>query len=264
MSKHFCCCIPVRAAVFFFSLLSLLSSGVVAASAWFVLYGAFFLPLQGTKTNATVPSLEIQHGKTLGDVDFSQISSAGKIAFIVAGSVFTLIALISLFGYVIGSSCIIPGNGLIELVCFSAVSLVPSWGTADLLRRIHTSHGSSSSSHLLHPVSISMPSSLARTSSRAASSPMPTVWHAIALSISHWVRRLVLSSSQSSSCSFTGTQYRSAIYYYNNEQKQLAEERFKTVNEQLQQSLFRRVLGSKVVTDLEPGTDYYIAEKVPL
>lgn len=41
MSKHFCCCIPVRAAVFFFSLLSLLSSGVVAAFAWFVVYGMF-------------------------------------------------------------------------------------------------------------------------------------------------------------------------------------------------------------------------------
>lgn len=59
-----------------------------------------------------------------------------------------------------------------------------------------------------------------------------------------------------------GSQYRSAIYFYDDEQKQAAQQRFEEVNQQLSKSAFRRVLGTKVVTELEPGTDYYIAEKV--
>lgn len=34
------------------------------------------------------------------------------------------------------------------------------------------------------------------------------------------------------------------------------------MNQQLSKSAFRRVLGTKVVTELEPAGDYYIAEKV--
>lgn len=58
-----------------------------------------------------------------------------------------------------------------------------------------------------------------------------------------------------------GTQYRSAIYYYNDEQKKAAEKAIAEVNMQLQSNAFRRVLGSKVVAELKPGTDYYLAEK---
>ncbi|KAJ3486632.1 hypothetical protein NLI96_g4109 [Meripilus lineatus] len=43
---------------------------------------------------------EINADKTIGGVDFGSVSNTGKIAFIVAGSVFTLVALISLFGFV--------------------------------------------------------------------------------------------------------------------------------------------------------------------
>jgi len=43
---------------------------------------------------------EIENGKTLGGVNFSQMGSTGKIAFIVAGSIMTVVALISLFGFV--------------------------------------------------------------------------------------------------------------------------------------------------------------------
>ena len=46
----------------------------------------------------TSRSVEINSGKIVGNVDFSTINTAGKIAFIVAGSVFTFVALISLFG----------------------------------------------------------------------------------------------------------------------------------------------------------------------
>ncbi|THH26727.1 hypothetical protein EUX98_g7466 [Antrodiella citrinella] len=81
MSKHFCCCIPVRAAVFFFSLLSLLAAGASAALAWIVVF-------------------DIDNKKVVGDVNFGNINNKGKIAFIVAGSIFTLVALISLFGFV--------------------------------------------------------------------------------------------------------------------------------------------------------------------
>ncbi|TCD69297.1 hypothetical protein EIP91_008052 [Steccherinum ochraceum] len=81
MSKHFCCCIPVRAAVFFFSLLSLLVAGATAAFAWFILY-------------------EIDNDKVVGDFNFGSVNNTGKIAFIVTGAVFTLAALISLFGFV--------------------------------------------------------------------------------------------------------------------------------------------------------------------
>lgn len=33
------------------------------------------------------------------------------------------------------------------------------------------------------------------------------------------------------------------------------------VNQKLQKDIFRKVLGSKVVTELQPAGDYYIAEK---
>lgn len=44
---------------------------------------------------------EIENGRQIGDFNFGSINTKGKIAFIVAGSVFTVAALISLFGYVL-------------------------------------------------------------------------------------------------------------------------------------------------------------------
>jgi len=43
---------------------------------------------------------DIENGKTVGGQDLSKIGTNGKIAFIVAGSVMTIIALISLFGFI--------------------------------------------------------------------------------------------------------------------------------------------------------------------
>ncbi|KAK9867355.1 hypothetical protein WJX84_002566 [Apatococcus fuscideae] len=58
-----------------------------------------------------------------------------------------------------------------------------------------------------------------------------------------------------------GTQYRSGIYYHNDEQKVAAEKAIAKANEQLQNGSFRRVRGGKkVVSELLPATDFYIAE----
>ncbi|KAK7689361.1 hypothetical protein QCA50_007152 [Cerrena zonata] len=85
MSKHFCCCIPVRAGVFIFSLLAFLSSAFVAGVMWFFLHEVL--------TGGT------DFKESLKDVDFSKVTKGGKIAVIVAASVFTIVALIALFGF---------------------------------------------------------------------------------------------------------------------------------------------------------------------
>ncbi|KAF9787806.1 hypothetical protein BJ322DRAFT_581029 [Thelephora terrestris] len=79
--RHFCCCIPVRAAVFLSSLLSLIGSGLGA--------GAFFWLVH---TIDTRPDL----------LNESQvkITSGARIGLIVAGVVLAIVALISLFGFV--------------------------------------------------------------------------------------------------------------------------------------------------------------------
>ncbi len=58
-----------------------------------------------------------------------------------------------------------------------------------------------------------------------------------------------------------GSQYRSGIYYHDGEQKQLAEKAIADVNAKLASNVFRRVLGTKVETELLPATDYYLAEE---
>ena len=57
-----------------------------------------------------------------------------------------------------------------------------------------------------------------------------------------------------------GTQYRSGIYYHDAEQKELAERAIADVNVKLSSNVFRRVLGTKVETELLPATDYFLAE----
>jgi len=58
-----------------------------------------------------------------------------------------------------------------------------------------------------------------------------------------------------------GTQYRSAIYYHSEEQREAAAQRFEEVNRLLSKSTFRRAMGSRVVSELAPAGDYFIAEK---
>lgn len=58
-----------------------------------------------------------------------------------------------------------------------------------------------------------------------------------------------------------GTQYRSGIYYHDQEQKAAAEKAIAEVNAKLASNVFRRVLGSKVVSELLPAGDYYLAEE---
>jgi len=79
--RHFCCCIPVRAAVFISSLLSLLGSGLGA--------GAFFWLVH---TIDTRPDL-------LNDNQV-KITSGARIGLIVAGVILAIIAIISLFGFI--------------------------------------------------------------------------------------------------------------------------------------------------------------------
>ncbi|KAK9793992.1 hypothetical protein WJX73_000208 [Symbiochloris irregularis] len=58
-----------------------------------------------------------------------------------------------------------------------------------------------------------------------------------------------------------GTQYRSGIYFHNEEQKAAAEKAIAATNEKLSSNMFRRVIGTKVVSELLPAQDFYIAEK---
>ncbi|KAI0782731.1 hypothetical protein C8Q75DRAFT_811489 [Abortiporus biennis] len=81
MSRHFCCCIPVRVAVFVLSLASLIFGGLCSVAIWIIVH-------------------DIETGKTIGDVDLSKIDNKGKIVFIVAGVITTIITLISLFGFI--------------------------------------------------------------------------------------------------------------------------------------------------------------------
>ncbi|KAM5537106.1 hypothetical protein V8D89_009252 [Ganoderma adspersum] len=90
MSKHFCCCIPVRAAVFFFSLLSFLASGLTAAIGWYLVF-----LINSDKLEDAEKNMSDQDKKTL-----DAVAHKYKWAFIVAAGIFTLIALMSFFGFV--------------------------------------------------------------------------------------------------------------------------------------------------------------------
>jgi len=81
MSKHFCCCIPVRFGVFVFSLFQFVVEGFWAAVLWYSLHLAIT-------------------GQTVNGVDWSQINKAGKISLGVVGGVFSLLALIALGGWI--------------------------------------------------------------------------------------------------------------------------------------------------------------------
>lgn len=80
MSKHFCCCIPVRFGVFVFSLVSLLGSGFLALVCWASL-------------------AEMVGGKTINNMNFGNASKGQRIATGVAGGIFSLIAFVSFLGF---------------------------------------------------------------------------------------------------------------------------------------------------------------------
>jgi len=79
--RHFCCCIPVRIAVFITSLLSLVGSALAA--------GAFFWLVH---TIDTRPDL-VENAQV-------KITSGARIGLIIAGVVLAIIAVISLFGFI--------------------------------------------------------------------------------------------------------------------------------------------------------------------
>ena len=100
MSKHFCCCIPVRVAVFFTSLISFLGAGFSSIVVWFTLHGTSTSPPSHGVHDADslTTTTEIIAKKVVNNVDFGDINTKGKIVIIVAGVLLTIIALISLFG----------------------------------------------------------------------------------------------------------------------------------------------------------------------
>ncbi|KAH9919994.1 uncharacterized protein BXZ73DRAFT_92011 [Epithele typhae] len=90
MSKHFCFCIPVRAAVFFFSLITFLGSVLTAGVGWYIVYLVNTNQLDKIETNVSD-----QDKKTL-----DELASKYKWSFIVFSVIFTIVALMSFFGFV--------------------------------------------------------------------------------------------------------------------------------------------------------------------
>ena len=57
-----------------------------------------------------------------------------------------------------------------------------------------------------------------------------------------------------------GTQYRSALYYHDDDQKRAIEAAVEAVDAKLASNVFRRVLGTRVVSDVRPAQPYFLAE----
>ncbi|KAH9829892.1 uncharacterized protein C8Q71DRAFT_393264 [Rhodofomes roseus] len=76
-SRHFCFCIPVRAGVFLFSVLSFLLSGFVSAVTWYAVH------LVLTKADG-----------------YANVPKRSEIILIVVASIFTLMTLTSFFGFI--------------------------------------------------------------------------------------------------------------------------------------------------------------------
>jgi len=89
MSKHFCCCLPVRFGVFILSFLTLLSSAGTAFALWWIL------------VNGSKNGLVLEGGV--------------KTGLIVAGVVWTLFALFGLFGFI---GAIIRNRALVKTYSF--------------------------------------------------------------------------------------------------------------------------------------------------
>lgn len=59
-----------------------------------------------------------------------------------------------------------------------------------------------------------------------------------------------------------GTQYRSGVYYHSEQQKADTEAYFKVLDEEIAAGKRRHWSGKKVVAEIKPAGDYYVAEKV--
>jgi hypothetical protein len=99
MSKHFCCCIPVRFGVFVFSLLQFLATGLVAGICWYALHRRSSRISSGTLDVECLCSVMLT-GQTINGTDFGNFNDSARIGEGVVAGVFSLLALISLFGYV--------------------------------------------------------------------------------------------------------------------------------------------------------------------
>lgn len=77
MSRHFCFCIPVRAGVFLFSLLSTILEGLLAAVLWYIV-----------------------HEIDIKAENYTNVAEHTKITVIVLAAIFSLMALFSLFGFI--------------------------------------------------------------------------------------------------------------------------------------------------------------------
>ncbi|KAF8602121.1 hypothetical protein BDV93DRAFT_524310 [Ceratobasidium sp. AG-I] len=75
LTRHFCCCLPVRLGVFVLSLFSLLGGGIYAAAVWYAYYHS-------------------QRDDTL------TLTTAQKVAFIVVGVVYSIGAIAALLGLI--------------------------------------------------------------------------------------------------------------------------------------------------------------------
>lgn len=93
-SRHFCCCIPVRAGVFLFSLLSFLTSGFLAAVVWYAVHRAS-PPLP----SAAGQSLTCRPVILTKQDGYTNVPKRTEIILIVVGAITTLTALTSFFGY---------------------------------------------------------------------------------------------------------------------------------------------------------------------
>lgn len=81
MSKHFCCCIPVRFGVFLFSALSFVGSAFLALVLW-----AIFAAI-------------VEH-KTVNNIDFGTAKTGLKIGVAVAAGIYSVVAFIALLGFI--------------------------------------------------------------------------------------------------------------------------------------------------------------------
>ncbi|KAI8970913.1 hypothetical protein BD414DRAFT_501587 [Trametes punicea] len=89
-SRHFCCCIPVRLAVFVFSFISFVLSAATAFAGWFLLHLIVDNKLSEIEGDANA------HDKAA----FEGALHEHEWAVILSSVIFTLIALISLLGFI--------------------------------------------------------------------------------------------------------------------------------------------------------------------